>query len=75
MVHSVVQLEKERDGLLDEIQEYRQVLAAADRKINEYEAAHARTSAPTSPAAGPQAWNLSDPARGVRQGDTCVRAS
>ena len=70
---SVAQLEKERDGLLDEIQEYRQVLAAADRKINEYEAAHARSSQPTSPAAAPKAWNLSDPARGVSQGDTCVR--
>jgi chromosome segregation ATPase len=77
---SVAQLEKERDALLDEIQEYRQVLAAADSKINEYEVLHAQTmmtrlndSTGTSP--GPQAWNLSEPSRGVSQEDTYVLQS
>ena len=72
---TIVQLEKERDGLLEEIQEYRQVLAAADSKINEYEALHASANHSTVQSPGPRAWNLSEPTKAVNQGDTYVLQS
>jgi predicted nucleic acid-binding Zn-ribbon protein len=72
---SITQLERERDGLLDEIQEYRQVMAIADCKINEFEALHARMLQPSAAPHVAQAWNLSEPARAVQQTDTYVLQS
>jgi hypothetical protein len=72
---SITQLEKERGDLLEEIEEYRQVLAAADGKINEYEALHACDPQPKALSPAPQAWNLSDPARTVNETDTYVLQS
>jgi hypothetical protein len=60
---------------LDEIQEYRQVMAIADSKINEYEALHARMLQPSAVPHVAQAWNLSEPARAVQQTDTYVLQS
>jgi predicted nucleic acid-binding Zn-ribbon protein len=81
---AIAQLEKERDGLVDEIHEYRQVLAIADSKINEYEALHAGMMQPSSSSSSasaaaahhvPRAWNLSEPAKAVQQTDTYVLQS
>ena len=56
------------------------MLAAADSKINEYEVLHAQTmmtrmNDSTGMSPGPQAWNLSEPSRGVSQEDTYVLQS
>ncbi len=82
----VAQLEKERDGLVEEIHEYNQLLAQTDRKMNEYEAlieqlknrpssASAAAAAAAAAQQVPQAWNLSEPSKAVQQTDTYVLQS